>query len=134
MPVHVSVSEDRLVVSWEHAGATVVLRHHRPVRSACAFTDPPSVVVVQGWWTLPGGYGPGTRGQHFEGTSNAVVYELDGSERVRLAPPDVRAPVGFNQVFASTTANEAVFTTETHDVHGDPDLLTGEVRDWREWR
>lgn len=134
MPVHLALSEDRRTVSWEYQGSTVTLEHDRPVRTACVFTQPPSVVVVEGWWTLPGGYGPGPRGAHFDGTSNAVVYDLDGSERVRLAPPDLRTPIGFDQVFPASPTDEAVFSAGTRDVHGEPDLVTGEVRNWREWR
>jgi hypothetical protein len=68
---------------------------------------------------------------------NAAVYNLDGTERVRLKPPpQLLGPsaVGFDQVFKSATVVEAVFITRVADFHGDPDLVTGEIRNVFEWR
>jgi hypothetical protein len=63
---------------------------------------------------------------------NAVVYDPDGTERLRLVPP--RAGTGFYAVYPGSTGLVAVFTTRTGDVWGTPNLSTGELTDVAPWR
>lgn len=121
MSVQLEWTKGDLTVSWNHSGGEVVKTYLEPPRSAVYLDDPPSVVVVE---AMPGSPGP----------SNAVVYEVDGTERVRLIPPDVPEPIGFDQVFRSRAGVEAVFASRKIDVHGDPNLLDGTLRNVREWR
>ena len=68
------------------------------------------------------------------GPRNAVVFDLDGQERVRLRPPRLPALMGFDQVFQSRTEVVAVVVTRQGDFHGTPDLITGELGNVHEWR
>lgn len=73
-------------------------------------------------------------------TDNAVVYEADGTELVRLAPPrDLVAEPSW--VFGFFTAHldaegrpVLVVATQVGDFWGHPDLASGTVVDVQEWR
>lgn len=107
-------------VSWEWRGSTVRIPQSAAPRSACHVEIPPSVVIVEG---LDGGL-----------SSNAVVYDLDGTERIRLVPPEVTDPIGFDQVFVGPDGVTAVFASRGLDLHGRPDLASGVIASWSEWR
>lgn len=78
------------------------------------------IVIVEPW--------------ELSGPGNALVLDPDGVERLRLIPPDVEYPLGFSQVYQSSTGIEAVFSGRFKDVHGEPDLETGEIGNVCEWR
>jgi hypothetical protein len=68
---------------------------------------------------------------------NAVVFEPDGSERLRLIPPVMRVPRwahGFYAVYVSDGDLIAVFTTQVGDLWGTPNLETGELSNVSQWR
>ncbi len=107
-------------VRWIWEGSVVEKKHAEPPYSVTFASEPDSVVVVEDAIT--------------SGPANAIVYEPDGTERLRLHPPALPNPIGFDQVFQSVDRIEAVFVTRQGDVHGEPDLLSGELRDVRDWR
>ena len=107
-------------VAWEWRGSAVRIPQSVAPRTACYVEIPPCVVIVEG----PDG---GSR-------SNAVVYDLDGTERIRLLPPEVADPIGFDQVFVGRDGVTAVFASRSLDLHGHPDLDSGATATWSEWR
>lgn len=107
-------------VSWSCNGRKVVRRYDTAIRSVAVLGSPPFVVLVEPW--------------ELSGPRNAVVFEADGSERLRLIPPQVEYPLGFDQVFASSAGVEAVFSGRFRDVHGEPDFQSGIIHNVREWR
>jgi len=109
-----------LTVRWARGGHTIVKEFADPPRSAIYVREPASVVIVESMESA--------------GALNAVVYELDGRERLRLQPLPVDSPIGFDQVFESRAGLVAVFATRRGDIQGVPDLTDGELRELREWR
>jgi hypothetical protein len=109
-------------VTWHHNGLTVKLVFDDAPRSVHYIGEADVVVVVEAF-TIES-----------PNPSNAVVYNLDGTERLRLQPPVVRTPLGFDQVFPSRAGVEAVFSAYEAHVHGHPDFESGVVHDWQEWR
>lgn len=105
---------------WSFAGHQIRKEHALPLQSATYVADPPSVVLVEEISS--------------SGPTNAVVYELDGRERVRLRPPDLSTMMGFDQVFQSSAGVVAVVITRQGDFQGEPDLISGELRNIRDWR
>ncbi len=108
-------------VRWFADGREVVKEHPRPVRSAAFVPDPPSVVIVEE---------PLNGGVSDEPVANAVVYDLDGAERVRLEPP--RAPRGrmhggFDQCFHDSQGVAAVYLMAGELTWAYADLRTGEL-------
>jgi hypothetical protein len=91
-----------------------------------AWPDPPSVIVVEAHQQ------PNPR------IDNAVVFNPDGTERLRLKPPAVSPEpsrdIGFDQVYADPSGLVAVFATRTGDFWGRPDLTTGEPKNIARWR
>ena len=71
-------------------------------------------------------------------TDNAVVFDPDGTERLRLQPPDVSPEsswdIGFDQVYAGPSGLVAVFATGAGDFWARPDLNTGELMNIAQWR
>lgn len=108
-------------VAWSFEDSKVVKRFLRAPNSAVAVREPPSVVIVEDPASV-------------STESNAIVYELDGRERLRLIPPDVSDAIGFYEVFESRAGLVAVFATRGGDLHGVPDLRTGVLHNVREWR
>ena len=106
--------------SWVNGGVRIVKDHQEALQSAVYLDDPPSIVLVESISR--------------SGPRNAVVYELDGTERTRLHPPLLPDPLGFDQVFKSSAGVEAVFITRRGDFHGTPDLVTGDIRNVHDWR
>jgi hypothetical protein len=111
-------------VTWTYGGSTVAKEFDHALDSVVAWSDPPSVIVVEP---------TGLAGR----VDNAVVYNADGSERLRLVPPDVGEPrwrVGFYFVFVSSGVLTAVFSTTVGDFWGVPDLQTGVLANVNTWR
>jgi hypothetical protein len=71
-------------------------------------------------------------------TDNAAVLNPDGTERLRLRPPNVATEpywhIGFDQVYTDPTGLVAVFATQVGDFWGRPNLQTGELTDVATWR
>ena len=108
-------------VRWDAGGHEVVKEHPRPIRSVAYVPDPPSVVIIE---EIPDGT-PSAKPTH-----NAVVYELDGAERVRLAPP--RPPTGwqyegFDQCFHDTHGVVAVYRQGGEPVWAYANVQTGQL-------
>ena len=120
MTVNLSWNRGDCVVHWNYAEQNVRKEFDLPIQCAVYIANPSSVVIVEDIESS----GPG----------NAVVFDLDGQERVRLRPPGLPALMGFDQVFQSRTEVVAVVVTRLADFHGTPDLITGELRNIREWR
>jgi hypothetical protein len=108
-------------VSW----GEVVKNYEKPPRSVVAVADPPGVLVVE---ALAGaGSNP----------DNAVFFNEDGTERVRLKPLDFAEKhwrIGYDQAFMSNDRLVVVYLGVTADRWGTPDFDTGELRDVHEWR
>jgi hypothetical protein len=113
-------TRDSSTVQWWWKGRTVCLRYAEPVRSAAVVGEPPVVIVVEPL--------------EYSAPRNAVVFEPDGSERLRLIGPKSAGVIGFDQVFQSRGVVEAVLFTHGADLHGEPDFATGELRNVAEWR
>jgi hypothetical protein len=108
-------------VRWELNGLAIVKEHPRPVRSAAYVPDPPSVVIVEG---IP------NSSLSDEPIRNAVVYEMDGTERVRLTPP--RPPEGwpyegFDQCFHDTHGLVAVCVWHGEQIWAYADPASGRL-------
>ncbi|MFK3985776.1 hypothetical protein ACI2K4_36285 [Micromonospora sp. NPDC050397] len=125
MPVILWNRGDREVV-WEFGAARVVKVLDEPPNSVIAWSDPPSVIIVES--VTP----------DMPSTRNAVVFEPNGSERLRLIPPNVGGEaswaIGFYVVFADKAGLVAVFSTRVGDFWGRPDLGTGELSGVSQWR
>jgi hypothetical protein len=98
----------------------------RPPVSVVGTDDPPSILVIEdpeGSTARP---------------SNAVVLDPDGTERLRLAAPEVPEPswrIGYYTAYPEPDGRiTAVYATRVGDLQGRPDLTTGELHDVREWR
>lgn len=109
------------IVRWTVDGRRISIDHESPVNSAVALQSPPSIVIVE-------------KPDHLPCMDNAVVYEVDGTERLRLTPPSLQDGLCFDQVFSSRGKLVAVFATRHGDWQGEPDLLTGSLQNLREWR
>ena len=123
MNVEIQWKRGERTVAWINDDQRIVKEFDDPLRSVAYLDGPPSIVIVESV-TSP------------SAPRNAAVYNLDGTERVRLQPPPrlLHSAIGFDQVFQSATVVEAVFATRAGDFHGDPDLVTGEIRNVNEWR
>ena len=114
-----------------HDGVSVDVDYPLPPRTVTGWFDPPCVIVVE---ALP----TGVADDPYAGIHNAVVLNLDGSERLRLRPPAVATEpyrhIGFDQVLAGRDGLVAVYATRVGDYWGVPDLRTGELRGVRQWR
>lgn len=107
-------------VAWTFEGQTIELHFGVPPCTVAWIESPGSVVVVEAL----GESAP----------YNAVVYNPDGSERLRLIPPRLHEVLGFYQVFQSRDDVVAVVSTRQADFWGVPDLMTGELANVHEWR
>lgn len=125
-PVALSWNEGDRTVTWTFQEAVISKALPEPPQSVLVVLDPPSVIVVE---AMDG------NGQRL---NNAVIYEPDGRERVRLVPPDVggepRWRYGFYTVHAEPQGLVAVFATAVGDFWGRPDLETGELSNVSQWR
>lgn len=105
---------------------TVQKTFARPPASVVAVENPPSVLVVEaieGSESQPG---------------NAIVFNEDGTERLRLIPPalpEVSWHIGYYMAYIDAAGKlVAVYSTRVGDRWGRPDLSSGELHDVREWR
>ncbi|WP_377267978.1 hypothetical protein [Peterkaempfera sp. SMS 1(5)a] len=110
-------------VRW---GGAVEKTFAQPPASVVGRDDPPGVLVVE---ALEGGAAK---------PSNAVVFNEDGTERLRLAPPHLPEPswrIGYYMAYEDPQGRlVAVYATRAGDLWGRPDLTTGELLDVHEWR
>lgn len=124
-PTGLRWSPGESLVSWTYDGTDVEKWFPTPPRSVAAWDDPPCLVVVESW---PDG----------ERLDNAVILNPDGSERVRLRPPDIWPErhwrLGFYTVYPGDHELTVVFATRVVDVHGRLNFSTGELTDVTEWR
>ena len=119
-PLNLNWKRGDCTVTWQWKGQSIIRSYDFPVPSAAVLGTPPVIVIVEPW--------------QLSGPNNAVIFDLDGVERLRLIPPQVEYPLGFSQVFQSSAVIEAVFSGRFRDLHGEPDFDTGEIRNVREWR
>lgn len=106
-------------VRWDYGSVTASVTFAEPIRTATLLVDPPSVLVVESFATAP---------------TNAGIFNIDGTERVRVRPPEVRDAIGFYQAFESPTRLVVVFSTRLADLQGDLNPNTGELTNIRPWR
>ncbi|WP_432077076.1 hypothetical protein [Streptomyces wuyuanensis] len=126
-PVVTDWSHGDRVVRWTHGDRIVRKDFAAPTQAALAWNG--RVLVVEALDDTP--YTP---------TDNAVVYEADGTELVRLTPPrDLVAEPSW--VFGFFTAHldaqgrpVLVVATQVGDFWGHPDLAAGTLVDVQEWR
>lgn len=115
-------------VRWELDGQEVVKEHPRPVRSVGYAPDPPSVVIVEDTPNGTPAHAP---------VRNAVVYGLDGVERVRLVPappPEGWMSTGFDHCFHDSRGLVAVWSERNDPVWAYADLQTGQLGPISEFR
>lgn len=118
-------------VRWNHGAAAVEKHHPKPPQSVMTWTHDGEtlVLVVEALDTRP-----------FTPKDNAVVYRADGSERLRLSPPegllsDPNAVLGFYTAYRDSEGLPLlVIATRSGDFQGRLDLEAGVVRDARTWR
>jgi hypothetical protein len=88
--------------------------------------DPPSVLIVEAI--------EGTRAR----PSNTVVFNEDGTERLRLSVPSLSETswrIGYYLAYVDQKEQiVAVYSTRVGDLRGKLDLRTGELMDVHEWR
>lgn len=113
--------EPSSTVTWQHQGQHVQLSFKDAPRSVSYIEEADVIVVVE---AIHDG----------ASTSNAVVYNLDGTERLRLQPPAAPEPLGFDRVFQSRAGATAVVATRKADVRGRPNFSTGLLEGVGEWR
>lgn len=122
-------------VAWERGSRTVswgdgrvVKTFEQPPEAVIGRDDPPSVLVIEAL----------TGRADFRGPSNAVVFNEDGSERLRLVPPplpEITWRAGFYYAFVDQRDRlVVVYSTQTGDLQGTPNLLTGELSNVNTWR
>jgi hypothetical protein len=112
-------------VAWEFQGSRVEVDLPEAPVSVAVWSDPTSVIVVE----------PIVAEGRLD---NAIVYEPNGRERVRLMPPVLPGEPfwrrGYYTVFMSEGVLTAVFSTTVGDFWGVPDLVTGELHNVTQWR
>lgn len=124
-PVTLYWNERESTVRWDYRGTAVVKTFSEPPQSVLVVVDPPSVIVVE------------AIDESGKRLDNAVVYEPDGRERLRLVPPSLGEPHwrrGFYEVYSDPYGVVAVFTTTVGDFWGRPNLETGALHNVSESR
>jgi hypothetical protein len=111
-------------VRWTHGAATVEKEYAEPPRSVVAWDG--HVLVVE---AMPG---------VGEAKDNAVVFDRDGAERVRLRPPKAGAEEGWVIGFHAAYLDElgrpiVVIATQVGDRWGRVDIEAGTIVDARRW-
>ena len=125
--IHLQWDPGTTSITWTYRNAQVSRDYPAPPQTVTAWPDdPPSIIVVEAQT------GDQPR------LDNAVVFNLDGSARLRLRPPKVVAEpswnIGFYAVYAEPTGLVAVFATRVGDFWGRPNLTTGELTTVSQWR
>jgi hypothetical protein len=125
MTIEIDWQPGRSTVAWTHGGARVEKTLAWPPSSVTAWQTPPRVIVVEPL-------------EQAGRQDNAVVFDADGHELLRLVPPQLPGEpswrLGFHTVYVSQGTLVAVFSTRVGDFWGTPDLTTGELRNVTEWR
>lgn len=127
--MHVTWKPGSRTVRWQ-ADSIVEKTFADPPLAVIARSDPPCVLVIEAFDV--------TMADQEEVLSNAVVFDIDGTERLRLHPPilpEVMWRIGF--YFAYVDDHDqltVVYSTRAGDVQGAVDLRTGQVTDVRTWR
>lgn len=120
--IDVRWSEGSRDVAWTYGDVEVRMTCAAAPSSVIAWSDPPSVIVVE----------------ESSRVDNAVVFDPDGTERLRLRPPRTSSErhwdIGFYTVYAEPHGLVAVFSTQVGDFWGTPDLRTGELANVAVWR
>lgn len=111
-------------VAWDYDGAHTQVALDEVPEAVVAWEEPPSVIVLE---------------QMGKRLDNAVVYNPDGAERLRLVPPyaivaELSRLQGFYTICVSRDVLTAVYATTVGDFWGVPDLTTGELANVTEWR
>jgi len=113
-------------ITWTYGGTKVHKTYPAAPYTVTAWPNPPSIIIVEA-----------PHGSHSR-SDNAVVFNPDGTERLRLQPPIVSAErhwdIGFYAVYPGSDGLIAVFTTQVGDFWGRPDLHTGELNNVAQWR
>jgi hypothetical protein len=111
-------------VAWDYHGNHTELLVEEVPAAVVAWDEPPSIIVLE------------PIGKHLD---NAIVYDVDGTERLRLVPPyaTVRERSwmrGFYTIYVSRGVLTVVYSTNIGEFWGIPDLTTGELTNVSEWR
>lgn len=113
-------------ITWRYGETEVRKDYPAPPETVTAWSDPPCIIVVE------------AQSDPRPRLDNAVVFNPDGTQRLRLRPPKVSPEpswdIGFYAVYAGLTGLVAVFATRVGDFWGRPDLNTGELRNVAQWR
>ncbi len=109
-------------VCWVNDDGKVVGKHYKyPVRSACMLSDESGAAIIEPYEEV--------------GMRNAVIYNLDGSERVRLELPVPETETyGFYCMYYEEDILLAVVTTIHRDVAVTVNPDSGECNDLHETR
>jgi hypothetical protein len=125
--IEVQWNHGERLVRWSHGGRTVEKQYDKAPQAVLAWDS--HVLVVEALDYTP-----------FTPSDNAVVFDADGSERVRLRPPQglVSEPhwvFGFYAAHLDAAGLPiVVIATQVGDFWGRPDLDAGTLTDVREWR
>ncbi|REG00698.1 hypothetical protein DFJ67_6754 [Asanoa ferruginea] len=118
-PIELRWDKGDSAVTWTYGRDTITKRYPTAPSSVIAWPDPPSIIVVE------------ANVRQDSRLDNAAVLNPDGTERLRLRPPDVvrelHHRIGFYVVYADPCGLVAVFATHVGDFWGRPDLRTGEL-------
>jgi hypothetical protein len=125
MSISTSWKPGEHVVTWECDGVSGGREFDEPPAAVAVWDEPPSVIVVEP--LHPGGR-----------LDNAVVFDPQGEERVRIQPPQLGGEpnwrLGYYTAYVSQGVLTVVFQTTVGDFWGVPDLETGELKNVTEWR
>jgi hypothetical protein len=124
--IHLQWTPGTTSISWTYGHVHVRKDYPLPPQTALAWADPPCIIVVE------------AQPDSHPRLDNAVVLNLDGTERLRLRPPRVSTEpswdIGFYAVYPEPTGLVAVFATRVGDFWGRPDLTNGELTNVTQWR
>lgn len=118
--------EGESIVRWTAASVVIEKDFVPPPEAVVVTANPPGVLIVE---ALPAGS---------DRLNNAIVFDPDGTERVRLTPPDVVEEkswnIGFYTAYNDPEGLVVVFSTTVGDFWGRPNLITGDIPDIKPWR
>jgi|SRR5581483_7913226 len=105
--IHLRWTTGTTSVTWTYRHASVSKNYPAPPQTVAVWADPPSIIVVE------------SQTDEQPRPDNAVVYNPDGSARLRLRPPVLSTEpsryIGFYGVWAEPGGLVAVFTTRADD-------------------
>jgi hypothetical protein len=122
--IRLAWAEGSHIVEWDYGGTHTTIALDQVPVAVVGWAEPPSVIVLE-----PMG----------ERVDNAVVYNPDGTQRLRLVPPSVIAAEsswrpGFYTIYTSLGVLTAVYSTSAGDFWGVPDLRSGQLANVTRWR